>query len=160
MPASDLPAFYFLTWQGASGKPKLVGSRGSMVAKLKLKGISVLATATKGTPQPTNRVAETRSALRNDRSRWEWASHKVISVTNGPHGVCHKPQVLAWQCFWISDPFDNDFKIYSYLKLYTYIACLYSKKKILKNQLLKPSSAFMLIRILAMLIQILAANPT
>ena len=39
MPASDLPAFYFLTWQGASGKPKLVGSRGSMVAKLKLKGI-------------------------------------------------------------------------------------------------------------------------
>ena len=44
--------------------------------------------------------------------------------------------------------------------LYTYIACLYSKKKILKNQLLKPSSAFMLIRILAMLILILAANPT
>ena len=39
MPASDLPAFYFLTWQGASGKPKLVGSGGSMVAKLKLKGI-------------------------------------------------------------------------------------------------------------------------
>ena len=39
MPASDLPAFNFLTWQGASGKPKLVGSRGSMVAKLKLKVI-------------------------------------------------------------------------------------------------------------------------
>jgi len=28
-----------LTCQGASGKPKLVGSRGSMVAKLKLKGV-------------------------------------------------------------------------------------------------------------------------
>ena len=39
MPASDLQAFYFLTLQEASGKPKLVGSRGSMVAKLKLKGI-------------------------------------------------------------------------------------------------------------------------
>ena len=39
MPASDLQAFYFLTLQGASGKPKLVGSRGSMVAKLKLKSI-------------------------------------------------------------------------------------------------------------------------
>ena len=39
MPASDLPALNFLAWQGASGKPKLVGSRGSMVAKLKLKGI-------------------------------------------------------------------------------------------------------------------------
>ena len=37
--ASDLQAFYFLTLQGASGKPKLVGSRGSMVAKLKLKVI-------------------------------------------------------------------------------------------------------------------------
>ena len=44
--------------------------------------------------------------------------------------------------------------------LFTYIACLYSKKKILKNQLVKPSSALMLIRILTMLIQILAANPT
>ena len=31
--------FDFLTRQAASGKPKLVGSRGSMVAKLKLKGI-------------------------------------------------------------------------------------------------------------------------
>ena len=39
MPASDLQAFYFTTLQGASGKPKLVGFRGSMVAKLKLKGI-------------------------------------------------------------------------------------------------------------------------
>ena len=39
MPASDLPAFNFLTCQGASGKPKRLGSRGSMVAKLKLKGI-------------------------------------------------------------------------------------------------------------------------
>ena len=39
MPASDLPVFDFLTRQAASGKPKLVGSRGSMVAKLKLKGI-------------------------------------------------------------------------------------------------------------------------
>ena len=39
MPASDLQAFIFTTLQGASGKPKLVGSRGSMVAKLKLKGI-------------------------------------------------------------------------------------------------------------------------
>jgi hypothetical protein len=39
MPASDLQAFNFTTLQGASGKPKLVGSRGSMVAKLKLKGI-------------------------------------------------------------------------------------------------------------------------
>ncbi len=38
MPASDLQAFNFTTLQGASGKPKLVGSRGSMVAKLKLKG--------------------------------------------------------------------------------------------------------------------------
>ncbi len=33
MPASDLPVFDFLTRQAASGKPKLVGSRGSMVAK-------------------------------------------------------------------------------------------------------------------------------
>ena len=71
MPASDLPAFKLKTRQEASGKPKHLGSRGSMVAKLKLKGISVLATATKGTLQPTNRVAETRSALRNGRSRWE-----------------------------------------------------------------------------------------
>ena len=39
MPASDLTAFNFLTCQGASGKPKRLGSRGSMVAKLKLKGI-------------------------------------------------------------------------------------------------------------------------
>ena len=39
MPASDLPVFDFLTRQAASGKPKLVGSRGSMVAKLKLKGM-------------------------------------------------------------------------------------------------------------------------
>ena len=39
MPASDLPVCKNKTPQGASGKPKLVGSRGSMVAKLKLKGI-------------------------------------------------------------------------------------------------------------------------
>ena len=39
MPASDLPVLDFLARQAASGKPKLVGSRGSMVAKLKLKGI-------------------------------------------------------------------------------------------------------------------------
>ena len=39
MPASDLAALNFLARQGASGKPKLVGSRGSMVAKLKLKVI-------------------------------------------------------------------------------------------------------------------------
>ena len=39
MPASDLPALNFLAWPGASGKPKLVGSRGSMVAKLKLEVI-------------------------------------------------------------------------------------------------------------------------
>ena len=39
MPASDLPVFSLPTWQGASGKPKRLGSRGSMVAKLKLKGI-------------------------------------------------------------------------------------------------------------------------
>ena len=39
MPASNLPVFDFLTRQAASGNPKLVGSRGSMVAKLKLKGI-------------------------------------------------------------------------------------------------------------------------
>ena len=39
MPASDPTAFDFLTCRGASGKPKLVGSRGSMVAKLKLKRI-------------------------------------------------------------------------------------------------------------------------
>jgi hypothetical protein len=37
LPASDLQAFYITTSQEASGKPKLVGSRGSMVAKLKLK---------------------------------------------------------------------------------------------------------------------------
>ena len=30
MPASDLPVFDFLTRQAASGKPKLVGSRGRM----------------------------------------------------------------------------------------------------------------------------------
>ena len=42
MPASDLPVFDFLTRQAASGKPKLVGSRGSMVAKLKLKGLNFL----------------------------------------------------------------------------------------------------------------------
>ncbi len=39
MPASNLQAFNFTTLQGASGKPKLVGSRRSMVAKMKLKGI-------------------------------------------------------------------------------------------------------------------------
>jgi len=39
LPASDLQAFYITTLQEASGKPKLVGSRGSMVAKLKLKDI-------------------------------------------------------------------------------------------------------------------------
>ncbi len=39
MPASDLPAFKLKTRQEASGKPKHLGSRGSMVAKLKLKGI-------------------------------------------------------------------------------------------------------------------------
>ena len=39
MLASDLPVLDFLTRQAASGKPKLVGSRGSMVAKLKLNGI-------------------------------------------------------------------------------------------------------------------------
>ena len=57
MPASDLQAFNFTTLQGASGKPKLVGSRGSMVAKLKLKGIDgrappgVNALAPKSTPE-------------------------------------------------------------------------------------------------------------
>ena len=39
MPASDLRVCKNKTPQGASGKPKLVGSGGSMVAKLKLKGI-------------------------------------------------------------------------------------------------------------------------
>ena len=39
MPASDLWVCKYKTPQGASGKPKLVGSGGSMVAKLKLKGI-------------------------------------------------------------------------------------------------------------------------
>ena len=39
MPASDLQVCKTKTLQGASGKPKLVGSGGSMVAKLKLKGI-------------------------------------------------------------------------------------------------------------------------
>ena len=62
MPASDLQAFYFLTLQGASGKPKLVGSRGSMVAKLKLKGSGLVSCETRerelpaqflGSPDPT-----------------------------------------------------------------------------------------------------------
>lgn len=39
MPASDPPTFLFMTRRAASGKPKLLGSGGSMVAKLKLKGI-------------------------------------------------------------------------------------------------------------------------
>ena len=39
MPASDPQAFYFRALREASGKPKLLGSGGSMVAKLKLKGI-------------------------------------------------------------------------------------------------------------------------
>ena len=43
MPASDLPVFDFLTRQAASGKPKLVGSGGSTVARLKLKGIDGMA---------------------------------------------------------------------------------------------------------------------
>ena len=39
MPASDLRVRISKAPEGASGKPKLVGSGGSMVAKLKLKGI-------------------------------------------------------------------------------------------------------------------------
>ena len=39
MPASDLRVRNTKAPGGASGKPKLVGSGGSMVAKLKLKGI-------------------------------------------------------------------------------------------------------------------------
>ena len=39
MPASDLRVHNTKAPEGASGKPKLVGSGGSMVAKLKLKGI-------------------------------------------------------------------------------------------------------------------------
>ena len=39
MPASDPRAFNIKAPREASGKPKLVGSGGSMVAKLKLKGI-------------------------------------------------------------------------------------------------------------------------
>ena len=39
MPASDSPAFLLEARREASGKPKLLGSRGSMVAKLKLKEI-------------------------------------------------------------------------------------------------------------------------
>ena len=39
MPASDPREFIQTTPREASGKPKLVGSGGSMVAKLKLKGI-------------------------------------------------------------------------------------------------------------------------
>ena len=39
MPISDLWVCKYKTPQGASGKPKFVGFRGSMVAKLKLKGI-------------------------------------------------------------------------------------------------------------------------
>ena len=39
MPASDLRVRNTKAPEGASGKPKLVGSGGSMVAKLKLKGI-------------------------------------------------------------------------------------------------------------------------
>jgi len=39
MPASDPRLFYYEAPRAASGKPKLLGSGGSMVAKLKLKGI-------------------------------------------------------------------------------------------------------------------------
>ncbi len=39
MPASDPQMFYLRALRGAFGKPKLLGSGGSMVAKLKLKGI-------------------------------------------------------------------------------------------------------------------------
>ena len=39
MPAGDVPELYHMTLHAAPGKPKLLGSGGSMVAKLKLKGI-------------------------------------------------------------------------------------------------------------------------
>ena len=39
MPTSDQPEFFYMTRLAASGKPKFFGSGGSMVAKLKLKGI-------------------------------------------------------------------------------------------------------------------------
>lgn len=39
MPASDPQLFSFKALREASGKPKPLGSGGSMVAKLKLKGI-------------------------------------------------------------------------------------------------------------------------
>jgi hypothetical protein len=39
MPAGDVPELYHMTLHAVSGKPKLLGSGGSMVAKLKLKGI-------------------------------------------------------------------------------------------------------------------------
>lgn len=39
MPASDPPKVFILIRWAAPGKPKLSGSGGSMVAKLKLKGI-------------------------------------------------------------------------------------------------------------------------
>ena len=39
MPARDPSALFAMTRRAPSGKPKLLGSGGSMVAKLKLKGI-------------------------------------------------------------------------------------------------------------------------
>ena len=49
MPASDLRVRNTKAPEGASGKPKLVGSGGSMVAKLKLKGLWI-------TPDPISRI--------------------------------------------------------------------------------------------------------
>ena len=56
MPTSNMPEFLQMTRHGTSGKPKSFGSRGSMVAKLKLKEIDGRAPKPFGGAMPGEQV--------------------------------------------------------------------------------------------------------